>query len=84
MAYKLLFYVYPYIFWGQVCRSLEWKPLNGIQGVKGGLIWYLESLLNTSWIGSERDELFEITAVSYYIVDILYTVVIITAPYPEV
>ena len=44
-------------------------------------IW--KGLINTSWVGSEHDEWFDITAVSYYIDDIVYTVVERTAPYPE-
>ena len=30
-----------------------------------------QGLLNTSWVGSEHDEWFDITSVSYYINDIL-------------
>ena len=41
MVYKLLGKFEPYIFWSQVCRSLECKPLNGTQGVKEEFIWDL-------------------------------------------
>ena len=34
--------------------------------------------------GSEHDYWFEVTTISYYIDEILYTVVRITDPYPEV
>ena len=46
------------------------------------MIW--QGLINKSWVGSEHDEWFDITEVQYYIDYILYTVAIITAPYPEV
>ena len=36
--------------------------------------------MNTTSVGSEHDECFEITSVSYYIDDILYSVVRIIAP----
>ena len=40
MVYKILGKFDTYMFWSQYWRSLEWKPLNGPQGVKEGLIWY--------------------------------------------
>ena len=42
MVYKLLGNFEPNIFWSKSCRSLELKPLDGIQGFKEGLIWDLE------------------------------------------
>ena len=45
MAYNLLGKFEPYMFWIQGCRRLDLKPLNGIQGVKEGLIWALERFI---------------------------------------
>ena len=39
MVYKLLGKFEPYMFWRQGFRSLEWKPLTGLQRVKQGLKW---------------------------------------------
>ena len=80
MVYRPLGKFEPYMFWSQGCRSLEWKPLNGTQRFKEGLIWALTRLFNTSWVGYEHDEWFEITSFLYYLNDILYSVVIITDP----
>ena len=83
MLYKPLGKFEPYMFWSQGCRILEWKPLNGIQWVKEGLIWALSRLFNTSCVGYEYDEWFKITSVSYYIDDILYSIVRSTSPDTE-
>ena len=40
-------------------------------------------LFNTSWVDYEYDEWFKITSVSYYLDDILYSVVRSTAPDTE-
>ena len=41
-------------------------------------------LFNTSWVDCEYDEWFKITSVSYYLDDILYSVLRKTAPDTEV
>ena len=41
MVYKILGKFDLYMFCRQLCRILEWKPFNGIQGAKEGLIWAL-------------------------------------------
>ena len=84
MVYKPLCKFGPYMCWSQCFRNLEWKPLNGIQWVKEGLKWDLSRLLNTRWVDYKYDEWFKITSVSYYLDDILYSFVIITAPDIEV
>ena len=71
------------LFWSQCCKSLELKPSNGTQGVKAGLLWDLARSFNTSWVGYEHDEWFKITSVSYYLDDILYSVVRSTEPDTE-
>ena len=38
-------------------------------------MWALERLLKTSWVDYEHDEWFKITSVSYYLDEILYSVV---------
>ena len=44
----------------------------------------MRGLINTIWVGSEYDEWFETTEVSYYIDYILYSVVRSTDPDTEV
>ena len=83
ILYKLSGNFLPYMFWSQGFISLDWKPLNGLQWVKEGLIWALARLFNTSWVDYEHDEWFKITSVSYYLDDILYSVVRSTAPDTE-
>ena len=61
MVYKPLGKFEPYMFWSQYCRSLEWKPLNGPQGFKEGLIWALTRLFNTIWVSYKHDEWSRIT-----------------------
>ena len=41
-------------------------------------------LFNTSWVGYEHDEWFKITSVSYFLDDILYSVVRSRSPDTEV
>ena len=43
----------------------------------------MDRLFNTSWVDYEYDEWFRITSVSYCLDDILYSVVISTAPDTE-
>ena len=83
-VYKPLRKIEPYMIWSQGYRSLYWKPLYGTQWVKEDLIWDLERLFNTSWVEYEYYEWFNITSVSYYLDDILYSIVIITSPDKEV
>ena len=45
-------------------------------------IW--QGLFKKSWFGSEHDEWFKITSVSYYLDYILYSVVISTPPKTEI
>ena len=45
MVYKLSAKFEPCIFWSQCCRILEWKPFNGIRGVKDGLTWDLSRFI---------------------------------------
>ena len=44
----------------------------------------MERLFNKSCVDYEYDEWFEITSVSYYLDDILYSVVVRTAPDTEI
>ena len=44
----------------------------------------MERLFNTSWVDYEHDEWFKITSASYYLDDIIYSVVRNTAPDTEV
>ena len=57
--------------------------MNDLQGVKEGIIWALARLFNISWGSYEHDEWFKITSVSYYLDDIIYSVVRSTSPYTE-
>ena len=84
MGYKLLDKFEPYMFWSQGWISLEWTPSNGIQGSKEVLIWSLARFIQHKLGWSENDEWSEITPVSYYLDDILYSVVRSTSPYTEV
>ena len=45
MVYMQLVNFEPYMFWIQGCISLDWKPLNVLQGFKYGLIWALERFI---------------------------------------
>ena len=47
----------------------------GSKESKKGSYGLWKGLLNTSWVGFEHDEWLEITSVSYYLDDILYSAV---------
>ena len=61
-------------------RILEQKSLNPIQGINKYLYGIWKVLFKKSWIFPEPGEWFKITAVLYYIDDMVYTVVRIKAP----
>ena len=62
------------MFYRQGCRSLEWKPQIGSNDTKKDYYRLWKGLLNTIWVVFEKNEWFDITKVSYYIDDVLYTV----------
>ena len=66
-----MFGVIRYIFLRQVYRILWLKPLNGLVNMD------FENVLDKSLVGSEPDEWFNVTTVSYYIDDVLNNVLII-------
>ena len=84
MVYKILYKLETCMFWSQCCIILEWKPLNCIQGIKEEEYGLWKKLFNRSWVGSEHDEWSKITSDSYYIDDILYSIVRSTDPDTEV
>ena len=45
MVYGLLDKFEPYMFWSQFYIIMDLKSLNGLQGVKEGLIWYSEGFI---------------------------------------
>ena len=68
----------------KVTEAWSKNPLMGYKESKKNSYGLWKVLLGTIQVGYERDKWFKITAVSYYIDDILYSLMRSTAPDTEV